>query len=368
MKYSADQEKATRSLADFLRSDQKLFKLQGVAGSGKSTVISRVLADVDKVHYAAPTAKAAKVLIDKGTPATTIHSLMLQPVEVEDEVTKKPKLVFKDNPKSILWGGGTVVIDESSMMAGWLAEKLMQYPIKVIAVGDPFQLPPVRSSGSLLTGRPDALLEQVHRQALDSPVLELATYVREHSRLPGSFERGQTRIVSSSKEARSLADFDQVLVGTHRNRFRANDHIRKIRGRKSRMPEVGETVLAKKNDLDRGIVNGGQYRVKRILDSPGEFMYAELVTDEGITVDTTAWKHGFTGPQGLKKLEDMGFKDRAENLELWHSEAVTVHSAQGSEWDSVLVLDESKVFRNNAARWLYTGITRARESVTVIRR
>lgn len=366
MKYSSDQEKATRILADFLKSDRKLCKLQGVAGSGKSTVISRVLSDVSKVHYAAPTAKAAKVLIDKGTAATTLHSLMLQPVEVEDEVTKKSKLVFKENPTSILWGGGVVCIDESSMVAGWLAERLMQYPVKVIAVGDPFQLPPVRSSGSLLTGRADAELTEVHRQALDSPVLELATYVRERGQLPAVFERGQTRVAPARSVALDL--FDQVLVGTHRSRFKANNWIRKRKGRGSFLPEVGESVLAKKNDLENGIVNGGQYLVRRILDSPDDFLYAELVTDEGVSVDTTAWKHGFTGPAGLKKLEDMGFKDRASNLELWHSEAITVHSSQGSEWDDVLVLDESKVFRQNAARWLYTGITRARESVTVIRR
>lgn len=366
MKLSSDQERAVKELRSFLKSDKKLFKLQGVAGSGKSTVISSVLGRYQKVHYTAPTAKAAKVLIDKGVEAKTLHSLFLQPVEVVDEVTKKSKLVFKENPKSILWGGGYVVIDESSMVASWLAERLMEYPVKIIAVGDPFQLPPVRSSGSLLTGKPDALLEQVHRQALDSPVLELATYVRERGRLPDAFERGHTAIVDDPRD-RDMLSFDQILVGTHKTRFRANYTLRKLKGRRSAMPEPGEVVLAKRNDLERGIVNGGQYKISKILDSPGDFVYAELVTDEG-TVDTTAWKYGFTGSKGLAKLNDMGFKDRAENMELWHGESITTHAAQGSEWNNVMVIDESKVFRTNAARWLYTGITRAQGSVTVVRR
>lgn len=366
MKLSRDQEQAVKGLRKFLKSDRKLFKLHGVAGSGKSSVVSHVLRGEEKVHYAAPTAKAAKVLIDKGVDAKTLHSLFLQPVEVLDEHTKKSKLVFKENPKSILWGGGIIVIDESSMVAGWLTERLMEYPVKVVAVGDPFQLPPVRSSGSLLTGKPDALLEQVHRQALDSPVLELATYVRERGHLPSVFERGQTAIVNDPRD-RDMLSYDQVLVGTHKTRLNANAHLRKLKGRRSAMPEAGETVLAKKNILEKGIVNGGQYKVSRILDTPDDFVYAELVTDEG-TVDTTAWKHGFTGSKGLEKLNDMGFKDRAENLELWHSESITGHASQGSQWPSVMVVDESKVFRSSAAKWLYTCITRAENDVTVVRR
>ena len=39
--------------------------------------------------------------------------------------------------------------------------------------------------------------------------------------------------------------------------------------------------------------------------------------------------------------------------------ALTVHKAQGSQWDRVTMFDESYAFREHASRWLYTGVTRA---------
>jgi ATP-dependent exoDNAse (exonuclease V) alpha subunit len=46
--------------------------------------------------------------------------------------------------------------------------------------------------------------------------------------------------------------------------------------------------------------------------------------------------------------------------------AITVHKAQGSQWPDVVVLDESPIFGRNAARWLYSAITRASDAVTVV--
>lgn len=367
MKLSSDQEKAVSELRRFLMSDDKIHRLQGAAGCGKSTVISQVLGDRDDVTYTAPTAKAASVLRGKGVDAVTLHSLMYQPVEVRDEKTGKPKLAFKENPRSPLQGGGIVVVDEASMCPGFIAAKLMEYPIKVIAVGDPFQLPPVKSSGSLLTGKPDSLLTQVHRTALDSPVLELATYVRERGQLPRVFERGQTRVVDSVNDAGDLTGYDVTLVGKHVTRHKANDHIRQLKGRSSRLPEPGEKVLAKRNDLEKGLINGCLYEVKKVLTEPGDMLYTELMDDEGLRIPTTAWSWGFV-PEGLDKLEEMGFKDRAENAELWHGEAITTHSSQGSEFPRILVVDESRTFRAYKSQWLYTAVTRASESVTVVRK
>ena len=45
---------------------------------------------------------------------------------------------------------------------------------------------------------------------------------------------------------------------------------------------------------------------------------------------------------------------------------LTVHKAQGSQWDDVVLFDESDVFRENCGRWLYTGVTRAAKRLTVV--
>ncbi len=47
--------------------------------------------------------------------------------------------------------------------------------------------------------------------------------------------------------------------------------------------------------------------------------------------------------------------------------ALTVHKAQGSQWDNVVLFDESYAFREHAQRWLYTGITRAAETLTIVK-
>jgi exodeoxyribonuclease-5 len=45
---------------------------------------------------------------------------------------------------------------------------------------------------------------------------------------------------------------------------------------------------------------------------------------------------------------------------------LTVHKAQGSQWDEVVLFDESFAFREHRARWLYTGLTRAAKRLTVV--
>jgi exodeoxyribonuclease-5 len=47
--------------------------------------------------------------------------------------------------------------------------------------------------------------------------------------------------------------------------------------------------------------------------------------------------------------------------------AVTCHKAQGSEFDFVIVFDESWAFGEERARWLYTAITRAKEKLLIVR-
>jgi hypothetical protein len=47
--------------------------------------------------------------------------------------------------------------------------------------------------------------------------------------------------------------------------------------------------------------------------------------------------------------------------------AVTCHKAQGSEFDFVIVFDESWAFNEEKNRWLYTAITRAKEKLLIVR-
>ena len=73
--------------------NQQVVKVFGYAGAGKSTLVKHAigelgLADGSDVLYAAFTGKAALVMTRKGTPASTIHSLIYRvseatPAEIE---------------------------------------------------------------------------------------------------------------------------------------------------------------------------------------------------------------------------------------------------------------------------------------------
>jgi exodeoxyribonuclease-5 len=47
--------------------------------------------------------------------------------------------------------------------------------------------------------------------------------------------------------------------------------------------------------------------------------------------------------------------------------ALTVHKAQGSQWENIYLFDESYAFREHRDRWLYTAITRAAEKLTIVK-
>jgi DNA helicase IV len=47
--------------------------------------------------------------------------------------------------------------------------------------------------------------------------------------------------------------------------------------------------------------------------------------------------------------------------------AISCHKSQGSEWDTVVVIDESSSFKQDAAKWLYTAVTRAKKKLILIR-
>ena len=64
---------------------------------------------------------------------------------------------------------------------------------------------------------------------------------------------------------------------------------------------------------------------------------------------------------------EIPWQDKKGTQEFTYGYAITVHKAQGSQWDSVLIFDESRFFREESARHLYTAITRAAQKVTVVR-
>jgi exodeoxyribonuclease-5 len=69
----------------------------------------------------------------------------------------------------------------------------------------------------------------------------------------------------------------------------------------------------------------------------------------------------------LGKSEDIAWYEKKEAHEFDYGYALTCHKAQGSQWNSVMLIDESHVFKKDSHRWLYTAITRAAEQLVIVR-
>ena len=69
----------------------------------------------------------------------------------------------------------------------------------------------------------------------------------------------------------------------------------------------------------------------------------------------------FTG-----KIEQLDWQLRKKQDEFDYGYVLTVHKSQGSQWDDVVLFDESFALQDSRARWLYTGITRAAKRLSIV--
>ena len=71
-------------------------------------------------------------------------------------------------------------------------------------------------------------------------------------------------------------------------------------------------------------------------------------------------------PAFFESEEEIPYTLRRDSDEFDFGYALTVHKAQGSQWNDMVLFDESWAFREHRSRWLYTGITRAAERITIV--
>jgi len=67
-----------------------------------------------------------------------------------------------------------------------------------------------------------------------------------------------------------------------------------------------------------------------------------------------------------EELKAMSWQEAKRRQSFDFAWSITCHSAQGSQWDRVVVIDESRVFRKDARKWLYTSVTRAAKELVLV--
>jgi exodeoxyribonuclease V len=347
-------------------SGPQIFRLFGYAGTGKTT-LAKELANAVKgtVLYATFTGKAALVLRKKGCDdASTIHSLIYK-VEVDPDTGEAS---FNLNPESALASAKLLIVDEVSMVPEILATDLMSYGKRILVLGDPAQLPPIDGEGFFINAQPDIMLTEVHRQAAENPIIRMSMDIREGKRLQlGTY--GESRVIRKAMQSDVMGS-DQLICGLNKSRVTFNRKIRALKGLldegKPYQPSVGDRLICLKNKHDEGLFNGGLWEAQEVeLESYKERPFYQI---------RVASLDEDRDPQTVKVLPDyfsgndreIPWKVRRNYHEFTFGWAITCHKAQGSQWPSVIVFDESRVFGEAARNHLYTAITRAEERVTVV--
>jgi exodeoxyribonuclease-5 len=184
---SPDQAKAFKTCTDHARYSEpgSLQALTGSAGTGKSytlkAIVSTLGSEGHDVLVTASTHKAVAVLAKSGlTDVMTVHSALGLGLRVDEETGER---YLKKVREARIPRDGFLVVDEASMIDVELLEIIKTEAedarAAVLFVGDHAQLPPVGDDPELFDQVPCVRLETIHRQAAGSPIISIATQVRD---------------------------------------------------------------------------------------------------------------------------------------------------------------------------------------------
>ena len=360
----------------------------GAAGTGKTSIAK--YAATGATLFCAFCGKAAYVLRQKGCEAFTIHQLIYTPKDRSKKKLKELELSLKntDDPVTIadlerkiafetkrlnspnfvlnedspVKTADLVIVDEASQVNEQMAHDLMSFGTKILVLGDPAQLPPVFGAGWFIQAKPDFLLTEIHRQARDNPIIQLATRIRE-----GEWIRpdGDMVVEWGSVTPAEVLTYDQILVGRNATRKATNAKIRTLLGRTQATPETGDRLVCLRNDHEVGLLNGAIWETESCFD--GDEFLDLIIFDPDCKANYTAveaHRHHFVSDEPVQ----IPYWIRKEAQEFDYGYALTVHKSQGSEFDKVLVFDESEAFGKDAAKHLYTAVTRAAKELKVVMR
>lgn len=359
--------------------------IAGYAGTGKSTLVKFLMAELaipsEKVAYATFTGKAALVLQQKGhSGAMTLHKLLYKSFKNKDGTFSHMPKEQLDKPYEI------IIVDEVSMVPKYIWLQALKHGVHIIALGDPFQLPPIGEDNGILAS-PHVFLDEVMRQALESDIIRISMEIRQGKKL-GTMNGKDVKIITQSQLVSGMyAWADQIICGRNNTRHMINRQMRSMLNMGAE-PQEGDKVICLKNywdienELGDPLINGmiGKLCAIKMGSSPSTFettMTASFMPDfieEGIPFDGAIrdqqldYKQLTTGVSGLAKDARptyRGGKKIPLPLAFDYGYAITCHKSQGSQFNKVLLFDEV-LNREMHARWLYTAITRAVEKIVIV--
>jgi exodeoxyribonuclease-5 len=355
------------------------FYLRGPAGSGKTTVAAHILAAMATTTQAlAPTNRAAKILRNKGVHnAMTIHKVLFIPTpwcwtqnhtidkscEGKDSHQHGVRFFKREDPPL---GVRCFTIDEASMVGDRIARDIAMFKIPTLVIGDPYQLPPVGDAAGYTTDLPGVELDSMHRFDSLSDIGKLANIIR----LSSGLSEWKDKIPYVGFEDRDK--YDLILAWRNETRWQIINTLRSIRGLDLDTPQVGDRLLSVANCYEIGVLNADEFTVVGEPYPSTHLGAWNIPTQEKGVIP--AWKIGFRDFEGEKWAAQQSRHKGSAIAALTWSECMTVHKAQGGEWENVLVVDDlewmDRTLRNEPGSvntWAYTAVTRASKQVDFIK-
>ena len=376
-----------------VRGPNKVLGITGGAGTGKTHVTSSI------ALLAENQGKAVAVLTPTGKAADRAREALLKAGAFADAMTIHralgyPRMTTAELPYDL------VILDECSMVSVdllWEVVKRLSRGARLILVGDPGQLPPV-GHGQPFTdlldlGLPRIHLETNHRQKDVQGIIHLAEGIRRRVQ-PKDIDDGSVELTLLNGDAMDTAatatiqakrgqplEQWQIITWMNEDAHALNEGTQEELNPDG-MPvftyrpygwmqdievRAGDKVVVKTNDPDYGVFNGQigfirdlqlkELRVRRVAKTLEEFTDAD---EEGYVTDKRMTEVAVLEIGGQQI--DMPVVDAKDLLLLGY--AITVHKAQGSDWEHVLLMQPREI-GFDAARWWYTSVTRARSKLSV---
>ena len=383
--------------------DNNVCIITGGPGTGKTTIIKTII-ELYKKHkkkavLCAPTGRAAKRMTETtGEEAKTLHRL-LEIGKIEDE-GNFPNVNFDIAPLD----ADVVIIDEMSMVDVFLMNylvKALYQGTKLILVGDVDQLPSV-GPGNVLQDLINSkqittiTLNKIFRQAAKSKIILNSHRINNgevfikkdesEDELNEDFffikENNQEKILEQvislcSGRLKKMGDYDffkniQVITPTKKGLLGTKDLNRALQEKLNPADEnkaeknvlgtifrVGDKVMQVKNNYDIYWEKKSKFSEKGISENGTGVFNGELGTIKKI--------------DDLEKQIKVKFDDDkivwyqyAELDQLEHAYAITVHKAQGSEFDVVIIPISPSAPMLLTRNLLYTGMTRAKKLLIMV--
>lgn len=339
----------------------QIFRVFGYGGTGKTLLASKITESIKGVTiFLAHTGKAVMELRKRGCDAHTICSKTYVPIVDGESV----RFVF--NEESELASASLLVVDECSMVDEAMALDVLSFGGKVLVLGDGFQLPSFDGTGYFTNAKPDVMMTEIGRQALDSPIIRLSMEVREGRPLKqGAY--GDCYVIQQSSLnqdwfAEEIVNASQMLCGKNDTRVFFNKTIRNLKGKTSLYPEEGDKLLCLRNNKEKGLYNGALWdcmKSRVFKDTLGLVASTEeeYVREQKMRIHKSCFDPSIPAPH---------FSAQKSLDAFTYGNCLTVHKSQGSSFPHVVLFDESRAFREYHRQHLYTGITRASEKITII--